>query len=480
MALKSSNKVDTNIYELEVTVEKEEFQKAVTDSFRKNNKKIQIAGFRKGKAPRNLVEKMYGESFFWEDAINALYPKHYELAIKETDLIPVDQADIDIKDVDQDGFTFVAKVTVKPEVAVKNYKGIKAKKLIKKVTDEQIDNEISRVRDTQSRLVSVSDRPAQLGDTANINFEGFKEGVAFEGGKGEDFDLVLGSGQFIPGFEEQVVGHNVDDEFDVNLSFPEEYHVEDLKGQPVVFKVKLNEISEKELPELDDEFAKDVSEFTTFDEYKKSVAEKLQEQLDQSTDGAFEEALIDEVIANMEVEVPQVMFERRIDQMVDDFGHRLEHQGMNLKMYMQFTGTDTESFRKTFAEQAEKQVKIRLALEKIAEVENIVASEEKIGEEYDKMAEAYKMDVEEIKKYVPADEIAKDVVVNMAIDMVRDTAIAEEVNEEEFKAASQTETEEAPAKEEKPKKTRKPRAKKVVKEESSDSEEKSAKDEKGE
>ena len=428
MALKSANKVDTNVYELEVTVEGDEFKKAVSDSFRKNNKKIQIHGFRKGKAPRNLVEKMYGEGFFWEDAVNSLYPKHYQLAVEEADITPVAQADIDIKDVDANGFTFTAKVTVKPEVSVKDYKGINAKKVVAKVGDEQIDNEISRERDKQSRQVSVSDRAAKLGDTANIDFEGFKDEVAFEGGKGEDFDLVLGSGQFIPGFEEKIVGHNVGDEFDIDVSFPEEYHVEELKGQPVVFKVKVNDITEKELPELDDEFAKDVSEFETFDEYKESVREKLQKEMDKNAENDFEDRLIDVVIENMEAEIPEVMIESRIDDMVHDFGHRLEHQGMNLDLYLQYTGMEMESFRKTFREQAERQVKIRLALEKIAELESLAPSDEKLEEEYAELAKNYNLGVDEIKKYIPETEIVKDIVVKMAIDLVRDNAVVEEVD----------------------------------------------------
>lgn len=446
MALNSANKVETNIYELEISVGGEEYKKAVDNSFKKNNKKIQIHGFRKGKAPRNLVEKMYGKETFWEDAVNSLYPKHYQLAVEEAKITPVDQADVDIKEVTEEGFTFVAKVTVKPEVDVKNYKGINAKKVIKKVSETQVSEEIDRARDKQSRLVSVSDRAAKLGDTVNMNFEGFKDDVAFEGGKGENFDLVLGSGQFIPGFEDQVVGHNVDEEFDVNVSFPEEYHVDDLKGQAVVFKVKINEISEKELPELDDEFAKDVSEFTTFDEYKQSVADKLQDDMDKTSENAFEDSLIDEVINNLEADIPEVMFTNRIDDMVHDFSHRLEHQGMNIDLYLQYTGMNMESFRKTFEEQAQRQVKVRLALEKIAEVENLIPSEEKINEEYGKIAENYKMDIEEVKKYVPEAELIKDIVVNMAIDLVRDSAVVEEVTEEETK---EKKTKKSKAKEEK-------------------------------
>lgn len=433
MALKSANKVETNVYELEVYVGGEEYQKALNNSVKTNSKKVQIPGFRKGKAPRNLIEQMYGKGFFWESAVNSLYPEQYRLAVDEAKITPVDQADIDIKDVDENGFTFVAKVTVKPEVNISNYKGIKAKKVVKQVKDEDVDSEISKEQDKQSRLVTVTDRAAKLEDTANIDFEGFKEDVAFEGGKGENFDLVLGSGQFIPGFEELIVGHSTGEEFDVNVSFPEEYHVEDLKGQPVVFKVKLNEIKEKELPELDDEFAKDVSEFTTFDEYKQSVKEKLQEQLDKTSENTFEDSLIDEVINNLEAEIPEVMFTSRIDEMVHDFGHRLEHQGMNLDLYLQYTGMEMDSFRKTFQEQAERQVKIRLALEKIAEIEKLDPSQEKIDEEYSKLAENYKMEVEEIKKYIPQQELVKDIVVNMAVDLVRESAEVEEVAETEEK-----------------------------------------------
>lgn len=424
MSLTASKKIDTNVMELEINVPAEEFKAAVDRSYRKNAPSITIPGFRKGKAPRHMIEKMYGEGVFFEDAVNELYPAAYEAAAKEAGITPVDRADIEILEVSKDGFTFKATVTVKPEVEVENYKGIEAEKAEYTVTDEDVDAEIGKLQRRAGAMIAVEDRPAQMGDNVVFDFEGFIDGVAFEGGKGEEFPLTLGSNQFIPGFEEQIAGHNVGEEFDVNVSFPENYHVDELKGKPAVFKCKIHQIKAIELPELDDEFAKDVSEFETLDALKADLKSKLQEKKDLEANDEFENKLVDAVVAGLKGEIPACMYERKIDEMVSDFAYRLQMQGLNLETYMQYTGSTIESFRETFKEQAERQVKTRLALEKIAELENLTATEEEMEEQFKKAAEVYSMELEKIKELLPAEEIAKDIAVNKAIDFVRDNAVA--------------------------------------------------------
>ncbi len=410
--------------ELEISVPAEEFKAAVDRSYRKNAPSITIPGFRKGKAPRHMIEKMYGEGVFFEDAVNELYPSAYEAAAKEAGITPVDRADIEILEVGKDGFSFKATVTVKPEVEVEGYKGIEAEKVEYTVTDEDVDAEIAKLQKRAGTTISVEDRPAQMGDNVVFDFEGFIDGVAFEGGKGEEFPLTLGSNQFIPGFEEQIAGHAIGEDFDVNVSFPENYHVDELKGKPAVFKCKIHQIKAVELPELDDEFAKDVSEFETLEALKADLKSKLQEKKDLEANDEFENKLVDAVIAGMKADIPACMYERKIDEMVQDFAYRLQMQGLNLETYMQYTGSTVESFRETFKEQAEHQVKVRLALEKIAELENLTATEEDLEEQFKKAAEVYGMELEKIKELLPADEISKDIAVNKAIDFVRENAVA--------------------------------------------------------
>lgn len=423
MSLTSVNKLEHNTVELMINVSEEQFQDALNKAYKKKVKSIALPGFRKGKAPKAMIEKMYGKEFFYDDAINMVYPSAYEAAVAEAHIEPVDRANVSDLTVEQGkGFSFKATVTVKPDVTVKNYKGIKAEKNIESIMAADVKAELERMRERNARMTTIDSRAAKNGDTAVIDFEGFKEGVAFEGGKGENFPLVLGSGQFIPGFEEQVVGHNTGDEFDVNVTFPEDYHAEDLKGQPVVFKVKLNTIQEKELPALDDEFAKDVSEFDTLDELKKDVKERLQKEADKKAQVDMENSLITTVIENMEGEIPECMFENKINEMVNDFTYRLQSQGMNLDLYLHYTGSTMESFRETFKESAERQVKIRLALEKIAEVENLTATPEDIEAEYEKIAKNYGIDAQKVKGVLPEKEVIKDVTVNKAIDLVRDSA----------------------------------------------------------
>ena len=424
MSLTASKKIDTNRMELEISVPAEEFKAAVDRSYRKNAPSITIPGFRKGKAPRHMIEKMYGEGVFFEDAVNELYPSAYEAAAKEAGITPVDRADIEILEVGKDGFSFKATVTVKPEVEVEGYKGIEAEKVEYTVTDEDVDAEIAKLQKRAGTTISVEDRPAQMGDNVVFDFEGFIDGVAFEGGKGEEFPLTLGSNQFIPGFEEQIAGHAIGEDFDVNVSFPENYHVDELKGKPAVFKCKIHQIKAVELPELDDEFAKDVSEFETLEALKADLKSKLQEKKDLEANDEFENKLVDAVIAGMKADIPACMYERKIDEMVQDFAYRLQMQGLNLETYMQYTGSTVESFRETFKEQAEHQVKVRLALEKIAELENLTATEEDLEEQFKKAAEVYGMELEKIKELLPADEISKDIAVNKAIDFVRENAVA--------------------------------------------------------
>ena len=425
MSLKSTNKVDTNRVELEVAVSPEDFEVAVNKAYKKNIKRMNVPGFRKGKAPRHLVEKMYGTGVFYEDAVNDLYPKALDEAVNESGYEYVeDKIDLDVVTVGKDeGLVFKAVITVKPEVEVGEYKGLKADKKVEEVTEENVDDEIKKLQDRNSRLVAVEGRAAENGDTVTFDFEGFVDGEPFEGGKAENYTLTLGSGQFIPGFEDQIVGKNTDDEFEVNVTFPEDYHAEALAGKPAVFRCKLHEIKARELPELNDDFAKDASEFATLDELKADLKEKLQHRREHEAEDAFESQLVDQLINGLKAEIPEAMFERRVDDSVREFANRLQAQGLTLDMYLQYTGMEMDAFRKGFREQAEKQVKLRLALEKIASLENIVPTEEELEAEYAKMAEQYKMDVDRIKAFVPAKELSKDLAVGKAMDLVKETAV---------------------------------------------------------
>lgn len=423
MSLTSKNKLETNKYELIVSVDAETFEQAVEKAYRKNCKKINVPGFRKGKAPRKMIEKLYGEGVFYDDAVNDLYPDAAEAAVKEAELTLVDRPEVEVTKVGrEDGVEYKITCVTKPEVELGEYKGIKATKTVKNVTEDDIKAELEKMQDRNSRVITVDDRAAENGDTAVIDFEGFIDGEAFDGGKGENFDLTLGSGQFIPGFEDQIIGHNSGDEFDVNVPFPDDYHVEDLKGKPALFKVKLKEIKSKELPEIDDEFAKDVSEFDTLEELKKDIKAKIAESNDKAAETELENTLMDKVVEGMKAEIPEVMFENRITESVREFEYRLQSQGLNLETYLQYAGTTMDKFREGFKEQAEKQVKLRLALEKIVEAENITASEDELNEEYGKMASAYGMEADKIKELVSAEDISMDICANKAIDFVKENA----------------------------------------------------------
>ena len=441
MGLNSANKVDTNLFELEISVDKDKFQNAVTVAYKKNAPKLTVPGFRKGKAPRHLIEKLYGEGVFYEDAVNALYPEAYEEAVAEAGIEPVDRAKVEIEKVDADGFVFKAKVTVKPEVEVGEYKSLKATKTVKPVEDKDVDAEIERVRNRNARLITVEDRAAEKGDITVIDFDGSVDGVPFEGGKAEKHSLELGSGHFIPGFEDQVIGHKTGDEFDVNVTFPEDYSAKELAGKAAVFKVKIHEIQKRELPDVDDEFAKDVSEFDTLEAYKADVRKHLEESSEHIAQDQVENALIDQVIAGMKAEIPEVMIENSIDNFVTDFDYRLQSQGLNLKTYLQYTGMEMDAFRKTFREQAERQVKVRLALEKIAQLEKFEPTAEEVEAEYKKIAGRYGVDAEKARNAISEKDLKQDIVVNKAIDLIHSSAAITEqaVEAENAKSADSAE-----------------------------------------
>ena len=419
MNLKSSNKVDTNRYQLEIAVEPKEFESAVEKAYKKEAGKITIPGFRKGKAPRAFIEKYYGKEVFYDSAINSIYPDALDEAVKEANIEVIDdKIDFDIVEVGENGLIFKATLTVKPEVKIDNYKGIEVSPVNVEVTDEDINDEIERVRERNSRLITVEDR-----DIAVIDFEGFCDGVAFEGGKAEKYSLGLGEGQFIAGFEDQVIGHKPGEEFDIVVTFPEEYQAKDLAGKEAVFKIKLHEIKKKELPEVDDEFVKDVSEFDTLDQYKESLKNQLTEQFEKKAKDDVENQMIDKLIELVEAEVPEAMYNNKIKEMAREFEYRLKSQGLDINSYMKYTGMDSQKFKESFKPQAERQVKLRLALEKIADLENLEATEEDLENEYKKIAERYSMEVEKIKNIIPKSELTKDIVVEKAIDLVRDNSV---------------------------------------------------------
>ncbi len=423
MSLIENKNIETNKQELTIKVDAQAFEAAIQKVYLKNVKKIEVQGFRKGKAPRKMVEKVYGEGVFFEDAINDSYPNALFEAITESGLEVVARPEVEVTEVSkEEGYTFTAICITKPEVTVKNYKGIEVEKQEVEVTDEEIDKKLEAMREKGARMVDVEDRKTQNGDTVVFDFDGYVDEVAFDGGKAENFSLVLGSGQFIPGFEPQMEDRAIGEDFDVQVNFPEDYHAENLKGKAAVFKCKIHEIKFKELPELDDEFAKDSSEFETLDELKADIMGKTLEENKATAERDFENKLIDTVIENMEAEIPNEMYEARIDEMIRDFEYRIQSQGLNMEMYMQYTGMDMAAFRKTFEEQAKKQVQIRLALEKIVELEKIEVTDEEVAAELQKLADTYNMEVEKVKGFVAEEDLRKDLGTNKAVDLVRDTA----------------------------------------------------------
>ena len=417
MSLKSRNKPTGNQVELEFTIEKEAFDKAVDAAYRKNVGKMNVPGFRKGKAPKAIIEKMYGKGVFYDDALNALIPDAFEAALDEAGEKPVGQPEFDIVSLEGD-VVIKAAFPVKPEVTVKNYKGYAVERAVAPTTDEEVDAEIAQVRSRNSRTVDITDRPAADGDIAVIDYEGFVDGKPFEGGKGEKHNLTLGSGQFIPGFEAQIVGHNPDDEFDVVVTFPEDYHAKELAGKEATFKTVLNE-----LPALDDDFAKDVSEFDTFDEYKADVKAKITDRHVKAADAEVEEKLIDALIDNLEADIPEAMFVNETENQLRDYDNRLRMQGLDLGTYLKYTGLDLDKMREQFRPRAERQVKTRLALEKIAELENLTVTDEDTEAEIKKIADMYGLETDKVKEQVSPDMLAEDIKVGKAVDIVKANAV---------------------------------------------------------
>ena len=443
MSLKETKKVDTNRYQLEITVDGEKFREAIKEAYKKNGKKINVPGFRKGKAPLHIIETYYGSEVFFEDAFNLLYNDLVDEAITESGLKVInDKMDFDLVSISKDdGVDFKVSVTTYPEIEVGEYKGLKAEKAAVKVDAAEVNAEVNAMAERNARMVSVEDRAAADGDTVIIDFEGFADGKAFDGGKAEGHSLVLGSGQFVPGFEEQIVGKNIGDEFDVNVTFPEDYGAKELAGKEALFKVKLHEIKVRELPKVDDEFAKDVSEFDTLKELKADLKKKALDRKKKAAEEAVENALVQQIVDSIKGEIPEAMYENRLNQSVEEFAYRLQGQGLNLETYLKYTNSNIDDFKKSFRPQAEAQVKYRLALEKIVELENITADEKEIEEQYEKMAKDYGVEVDRVKSAIPADELAKDIAVGKAIDFIKANAEITEKAEEK----SEEKAEEKPA-----------------------------------
>lgn len=417
--LKSANKTETNIYTLEVSVSGEDFNKAILQAYNKQKNKIQLPGFRKGKAPLKMIEKFYGEGVFFEDALDIVYPGVVSDAIKKAGIEPVAAPhDLDVTKIGKDGVEMTMKVTVKPEISIDNYKGIEADKGDASVCADDVKKELASMQERNARVVTVDDRKAKKNDIAVIDFEGFVDGVAFDGGKGENYELTLGSGQFIPGFEEQIIGHKTGDEFDVNVTFPTEYTPE-LAGKEAVFKVVLHEIKMKELPALDDDFAKDVDdEVDTLAELKKKIKAELSDKKKEDVEKDFESAVLEKVVDLVEGEIPEVMYDNKLEDDVKDYENRLAQQGIPLDTYLQYMGMDRDKFKESMRDNAVKQVKLQLAVEKIAELEKIEATDEEAEAQLKEMADMYQLDVEQVKKWVNIEDVKKDVVGKKTVDFL--------------------------------------------------------------
>lgn len=436
MTLKETKKLDVNRYQLEIVIDGEAFREAIKSAYFKNRKDIVIPGFRKGKAPLSVIEARYGKEVFFEDALNLLYGDAVEAAIKESGLNVInDKIDVDVVSISkEDGVDFKVSVTTYPEIELGEYKGLKAERVAVKVENEEVERDLNAMVERNARMVEVTDRAAAKGDAVVIDYEGFKDGVAFDGGKAEGQTLELGSGSFIPGFEEQIEGKNIGDEFEINVTFPEEYGAKELAGAEAVFKIKLHEIKVRELPAVDDEFAKDVSEFDTLADLKADIEKKILDRKQKASDEELENDLVKQIVDGIKGEIPEAMYENRLDQQVQDFAYRLQMQGMNLETYLKYTNSTVEDFKKSFRPQAEMQVKFRLALEKIVELESIKATEEEVEAEIKRMAESYGMEADKVKEMVPASELEKDIAVGKAIDFVKENAVITEVLEKTEKA----------------------------------------------
>lgn len=424
MALKEcTKKEEANAYELVVSVDGETFEKAINKVYKREVKKINIQGFRKGKAPRRIIEKMYGTEVFYDDAMQDCYPEALYAAAEEAGVKIVAVESLEAIEASTEGFTFKAQVIVEPEMEIDGYKGIEIEKKSTEVTDELIDKEIEQVRERNSRLVTVEDRAAENGDTAVIDFEGFVDGEAFEGGKSEGYNLSLGSGNFIPGFEEQIVGHKAGEEFSIFVTFPEEYQAEKLQGKEAEFKIVLHEIKTKELPEVDDEFVQDVSDKETLEEYKEELRETVGKRLVDEAEKDVDDKIAEKLMELVQGEIPEAMYENQTNDMIRDFESRLRSQGLDMETYMRYMGMDVNALKGMYRTDAEKRVKLRLALETIAKKENIEVTEADLDEEYGKLAETYKMDVDKVKVAIPADSLSEDVRVQKALDLVKASAV---------------------------------------------------------
>lgn len=420
-------KLEKNMAKLTIEVSPEELEGALQHAYLKNRKQITIPGFRKGKVPRQIIEKMYGPSFFYEDAVNELIPSAYEKAVDECELELVSRPEVSIVQIEKGKpFIFTAEVAVKPEVELGQYKGIEVEKQDTAATDEEVDKEIDKERESNSRSITVEDRPVQDGDMTVIDFEGFVDGTPFEGGKGTDYPLTIGSGAFIPGFEEQLIGAEIGKEIEVNVSFPEDYHAKDLAGKPAVFKCTVKEIKVKELPELDDDFAQDVSDFDTLEEYKADVRKKIEERKAASAKAKKEDAVIEKIIEGAKMEIPDAMVKTQAEQGVDEFAQRLQMQGMSIEQYLQYMGGSIDAMVEQYKPQALKRIQSRLVLEAVVAAENLEVSDEELEAEYSRMAEQYKMEVEKLKElFSDADKknIREDLAIQKAVDLVTEAAV---------------------------------------------------------
>lgn len=427
MEIISQNNTATNTYAIEVNFNAEEFDAAVNTVFNRRKSRIAIPGFRKGKATRKIIEAHYGENVFYEDAVNLLYSDNIDKIIDKTGLEVVDIENTAVTDVNREsGVSLKADIITKPQVEISDYKGLSVKKNVKTVTDEAINEEIDKMRERVARIVTVEGRAVEEGDTAVIDFEGFSDGVAFEGGKGEKFPLEVGSHTFIPGFEEQIIGKSVDEEFDVNVTFPEDYQAAELAGKPAVFKCKVHEIKAKEIPELNDDFVKDVSEKDTVDELKEEIKENLIKQYTAEADDKADEELMNLMLGNMKAEIPQVMYERRIDEIAREWAARTR---IEIKDYLKYTGMTMAQFRANFKDAAKRQVELRLCLEKIAELENVEITDDDINKEYEQLSEEYKINIEQVKQAISEKTLTGDLKIEKALDIVKDSANIEEVTE---------------------------------------------------
>ena len=423
MILKKAEKTGVNETTLTIAVEQAEFEAAVQKSYKKNVSKFRsIPGWRPGKAPRKTIERYYGKGVFYEDAVNFAFPDAYKAAVEEAGIDPVDQAAVELQDLSDEGFTFTAKVTTRPEASVGEYKGLSAEYELLPVTDEDVDRELDLRRRRQMQKEAV-DRPAQNGDTVLLDFEGFVDGAAFEGGKGENHELKLGSGQFIPGFEDQLVGAAAGESRDVTVKFPEDYGAKDLAGKEAVFKCLVHEVREEILPELDDEFAKDVSEFETLDELKADIRGKLEKAKENNANAEFENRLVDALLDVTEVEIPQCMIEQQIDRLVEDFDYRFRAQGATVETYLKMTGSTMEQFRANFSDRAQRMVKTSLALAAVAKAEGVEVTDEEVEAEYAKIAENGGVDAAQAREYMPAEAVREDLAKEKALNVIKEHAV---------------------------------------------------------